>query len=635
MKTFTLIFVVCLNLCFSAAYCGDLDDDDDLSFVEPEDLGYDTRNLEERVFLMEVVEQDHAAMHEESHAAADATEPVGHEDQFGNVYEDGIDTDFNWGVLPYPRIYHDHGRQVTRLKPEDDGTSDEASNVIPLRGVYMIDQGSESDQHRVKDQGNLSLGVGAIGGIGSIFFAVGGIVLPIFGWGASSDRVIGDYGDAKNLERLKRPNKVEDLESWNVGDSMVYWTKGGISLLAGVSVTLANTGPGVTVNGEWLYEVKKESEIRYTVAIRRVKIANAKYRIGFFPVIRGLVGVNKNWGNNKIYSFNIADHRSHKLFNKSLKGRLRDVQYAASLNAKVVEFVEEEQSVSNDKISSFFVGFPLVCRWNVSDTRREEQTFKQNHRENLNTEIEMTTLKRGVFTKRLRNLFNPEIRKNNRYKHVAVQRLSRVSTRKTVDDEENWTERGHYGELIWTYSNDVMTVDKVYEVIKDLEKKSGSEGEIQLEFPPDMDHLGFVALEVKVNIHEGTYQRLAAKIANDPEVFKTEADHLFDKFSDPYHPMQLCRDSDGKLNEKKLRQKRKSLGSKLEQFKKTLSMTVISGLSDKEKNLKYSRLGKMAMDDPLLLAVIRSLEKIGIEKHFNISGESFRPFIKKINSDFD
>ena len=626
-----------MNLHLPFAYCGDLDDDD-LSYVEPEDLGYDTSNLEERVFLMEVAEHDHATMMHEDHAMAGATEHTGHEHQLGHVYEEGLELDeFNWGVLPYPRIYHDHGRQITRLTPASEG-DDDASAVIPLRGVSMINPGLDTDQHRVKDQGNLSLGVGAIGGVGSIFFAVGGIILPIFGRGASTDRVAGDYDEAKDLTRLRRPSKVEDLQEWNVGDSMVYWTKGGISLLAGVSATLANTGPGVTVNGEWLYEVKKESEEKYTVAIRKVKIANAKYRAGFFPVIRGLVGVSKNWENNKIYSFNIADPRSHPLFKKSLKGKLRDVQLAANLNPDIVEFVEEDQSVSNEKISSFFVGFPLVYRWNISDTRREEQTFKQNHRENLNTDIAMTTLKNGITRKNLRNLFNKEIRKNNRYKHVATQKISRVSTRKTieVDDEQNFTERGHYGELMWTYSNDVMTVDRVYEVIRKLEKKSGSEGEIRIEFPPSMDqNLGFVAIEIKVNLKEGTYKRLAEKFLYNPKVLQTEAQYLIKKFSKKNHPMQLCRDKNGELDEKKLQQTYRKLVRKLEKFRDRLALAVMAEVSEKEKNLKFSQLGRMAMNDPLLLAVLRSLEREGIEKHFNISGENFRPFIKRIHPDFD
>ena len=635
MKALTVVLFFCLSI-HVTAYCGDLEDDE-ISVVEPEELGFNTRNFEERVFLMAVAEPDSASMlHEENHPMTDASDAAGQEQQIGNIYQDGIDTDFNWGVIPYPRIYHDHGRQITRLKPAQEGEEAESwDDDVPPRGRFMIDQGSESDQHRVKDQGNFSFGVGAIGGIGSIFFSVGGIILPIYGKGASSERVISDYNEAKNCDRMKRPVKVEDLEGWDVGDSMVYWTKGGISLLAGVSATLANTGPGVTVNGEWLYEVKKESESRYTVAIRRVKIGNVKFRAGFFPIIRGLVGVAKNWGNNKVFAFNIDDARSHKLFNQSLKGKLRDVQLAAHLNPDIVSFLEEDQSVSNDRIRSFFVGFPLVYRWNVAALRKQESTFKQNHGENLNTTIERTTLKTGVYRKRLKNIFKKENRKNNRYKHVVDQSLSQVSSRITEDEDQNFTETGHYGELVWTYTNDVMTTDLVYKVISKLEKRSGIQGEIEIDFPAGMDQLGFTAIELKLVILEGTYQRILEKVLHDEGILAREAEYLIKKFSKPEHPMQLCRDQNGKLNKLKLRDKRRKLVAKLGDFRKSLADALFSGLTDKEKNLRFSKLGKMAMEDPLLLSVLRSLEPVGLELYFSISGESFRPFIKKIITDFD
>jgi hypothetical protein len=162
------------------------------------------------------------------------------------------------------------------------------------------------------------------------------------------------YKSSKEEKSLafSMPKNLSELESWNLEDSGLFQTYGGVSLFAGVNLSVAEiASASLGIQNQFIVEMKKTSKDTIKLVITEEDLKRRQIAIG--PII-ARADFAKFEGNRFSVEFNLnlKNSEHHKLFKKALNGEISYVQSRLpSRNQKLTW---------NGKDSHFYFGIPSV-----------------------------------------------------------------------------------------------------------------------------------------------------------------------------------------------------------------------------------------------------------------------------------
>jgi hypothetical protein len=162
------------------------------------------------------------------------------------------------------------------------------------------------------------------------------------------------YKSSKEEKSLafSMPKKLSELESWNLEDSGLFQTYGGVSLFAGVNLSVAEiASASIGIQNQFIVEMKKTSAETIKLVITEEDLKRRQIAIG--PIIARADFANFEGNRFSVeFNLNLKNSEHHELFKKALAGEISYVQS---------RLPSRNQKLSwNGKDSHFYVGIPSV-----------------------------------------------------------------------------------------------------------------------------------------------------------------------------------------------------------------------------------------------------------------------------------
>lgn len=149
------------------------------------------------------------------------------------------------------------------------------------------------------------------------------------------------------------PKKIEDLESWTVGDRGTYETYGGVVTYVAVSAGIVDISKfSVSFQNDFEVEMSKIDENRVALTITEGKLVSRKLRVGPF-VASFTKSRYAEEGIRADFIFDLRDPHHAVLFRKALKGDFVAVADELDRDLQKISWNVDEKE--------FFFGMPMVA----------------------------------------------------------------------------------------------------------------------------------------------------------------------------------------------------------------------------------------------------------------------------------
>ncbi|NRA44324.1 MAG: hypothetical protein HRU09_05135 [Oligoflexales bacterium] len=520
-------------------------------------------------------------------------------------------------------------------------------------GTYVLDEGFEDNPHRVVDRRALTLGVGAVVGVGwsiaaPVFPAVGAAIFPSRTKKVKTQRMTESHDNARSIKKMKIPKKVKDIEKWNDGDKMSYSSVGSISISALFHVVGLVGGTGIKYSGSWEHEVTKlsENEVKMMITNRKLKGANVKGGLLFLS--RAVKGYEKDWEKSLVLNFDLTKSEARYALEQALKGKLNkaydlsvEKETGEPVNNPEVSGVTHRRTIetrAKNKIKRKYVRFPILVKWKMKNVDAKKYTAKINHEENIKTDLVVSELNKNRYHKHLRNPFKKENFKIFSFKHVTFKKASQGVAAKTysddlliddtiMDDEKD----GIALKMSWHYSNDHASKKTAKKAVKKFMHETGRKEDLAVAFP-DRKNLGYVGIDFKILMRKSALNRLVQAIEANPSYLRNHGDELLsDFFYDKNKNLdRMCLNKEDKLDYKCVNKVKAKTGKSLDKISQTLVKVVNGGLTDEAKSELLSESGRKIMENPILFnTLLKSDPKV--KATYRVRGEHFVPYERKIS----
>ena len=600
---------------------------------------------------------------------------------------DGGD-DMKFVFFAFPYIGPDGGRQIVRFLGAP-GCSDDLANFAPVPmgdspddknlaypegvpapymldpvvlsseggyftedGTYVLDEGFDDNPHRVVDRRALTLGVGAVIGVGwsiaaPVFPAVGVSLFPSRTKKVKTQRMVESHDTAKQIDKMKIPKKIKDIEKWNVGDKMSYSSTGSISISTLFHVVGLIAGPGIKYSGSWEHEITKLSENEVKMIITNKKLRGANVKGGVLFLARSVKGYEKDWEKSLVLNFDLTKEEARVAFEQALKGKLNKA-YDLSVEKETGEPVNDPQvsgvthqrtieTKGKKKIKRKYVRFPILVKWRLKNVDAKKYTAKINHEENINTDLVVSELNKNRYHKHLRNPFKKENFKIFSFKHVSFKKASQGVAAKTYSDDPviddsifDDEKDGIALKMSWHYSNDHASRKGAKKAVKKFMSETGNKQDLAVAFP-DKKNLGYVGIDFKLLMRKAALSRLANEIEKDPNFLHKHGDEvLSDFFQDPNRNLDgMCLNNKGQLDYKCVNKVKAKVNKSFTKISNNILRAVNEELTDEEKSQLLSDAGRKIMENPIVFnAVLKSDPRI--KATYRVRGEHFVPYDRKV-----
>ncbi len=162
------------------------------------------------------------------------------------------------------------------------------------------------------------------------------------------------YKNSKEDKSLafSMPKKLAELERWNLEDSGLFQTYGGISLFAGVNMSVAEiASASIGIQNQFIVEMKKTSIDTIKLVITEEDLKRRQIAIG--PILARADFANFQGNRFSVeFNLNLKNTQHHELFKRALNGEISFVQSRLpSRNQKLTW---------NGKDSHFYIGIPSI-----------------------------------------------------------------------------------------------------------------------------------------------------------------------------------------------------------------------------------------------------------------------------------
>ena len=520
-------------------------------------------------------------------------------------------------------------------------------------GSYVLDEGFESNPHRVVDKKALTLGIGAVVGVGwsvaaPVFPAIGASIFPSRTKKVKTQRIVGSHEDARSVDRMKIPKKSNDIEKWNVGDKMLYSSTGSISISGLFHALALVAGSGIKYSGRWEHEVTRVSENEVKMMITNKKLRGANTKGGVLFLSRAVKGYEKDWEKSLVLNFDLTKEEARHALDQALKGKLNkaydlsvEKETGEPINDPAISGVTHRRTIESkgkQKIKRKYVRFPILVKWKMKNVDAKKYTAKIDHEENIQTDLVVSELNKNRYHKHLRNPFKKENFKFFSFKHVNFKKASQGVSAKTysddpmiddsiMDDEKD----GIALKMSWHYSNDHATRKGANKAVKKIMHETGHKKDLAVTFP-DRKDLGYVGIDFKLLIRKRVLANLAQEIENNPKYLREHGDEvLSDFFSDNNKNLdRLCVNKRDEIDYACVNKIKIKAHKKLEKISRNIVAAVKENITDEEKSRLLSESGRKIMENPIVFNTLLKADP-RIKATYRVRGEHFVPYERKVS----
>jgi len=236
-------------------------------------------------------------------------------------------------------------------------------------------------------------------GLANHFFATLG-VMPIIGKKLTSVQWVQNRKKSTIKEILTRkpPMKAQSIDSWTVGDSVVFESTGGILFFGNIGLYLLNIGLNhtdiETAEGTWRTFVEKRADKLVYVKISKHKLTDYMIFLGAGFTSAGVANFE---GKDKSFSFlfDLSTQPGVDAYEDLMRGNIANSQ-ALAANSDAPSVTRLTKSVSNMDGTGFrwFFGIPFVSNYSWSNDEVQSWTHKENYVSGINVDATY-----GIFRK--------------------------------------------------------------------------------------------------------------------------------------------------------------------------------------------------------------------------------------------
>jgi len=186
------------------------------------------------------------------------------------------------------------------------------------------------------------------------------------------------------------PKKLSELEKWNVEDSGLFQTYGGVSLFAGINVTVAEVASAsLGIQNKFIVEMKKISTDSIKLVITEEDLKRRQLAIG--PLISRADFANFEGKRFSVeFNLDLKNPEHHELFDRAISGEVDFVQSRLSSRKQKLTW--------SGKDSHFYIGIPSVIG------KVKDKGHYNLDEDGVETKLDFTGSRNKGFLTPLRNL---------------------------------------------------------------------------------------------------------------------------------------------------------------------------------------------------------------------------------------
>ncbi|MBF0206553.1 MAG: hypothetical protein HQK53_06660 [Oligoflexia bacterium] len=535
-------------------------------------------------------------------------------------------------------------------------------NDIPIKDTYVLVEGDSNTPRLVIDHDMLDLGLGCVASacpsiMGGVPCAgVSGGILPHVEKRSIVHRLVQNYQDAKSLPLASVPQSADEIDRWQVGDSIQYATTAGVRLFVGAHAVGISVGGSFNFNGEWEHMVKKVDEYKVEVRLSNTKIVAIKARAGVAFVANMNAEYKKIFDKDHVFLFDLRYDQARQALEDMLKennletaqrsvdklllpplGAAIPESAAAELLDPPVRYMLSDKITKNITSTGCHCGLPLLVSKDIADSNEEVYAQTLNHEDGRQTEVKMAIHKHKNTFVSIRNPFNKENWKYHRFQHTdfidTTYGASYISTKNNAlaDDVPK---RGNHAEILWLYSDDNANPWDIERSMDKLIRKTGMGNELRL-MVPLIPKLGFVEIEFKITIGNKSLDSLVRMVMDDGVTpgagFIAVSDGIIHNYFQLQHdPQGLCENAgDNPLAIRTCMDSHLSASqSILREIATDLLKMNSLDIDDSQRSLLVARMAKKIKSNQFVLKTILHLQP-EIHVELRVRSEKFLPLEKR------
>ncbi len=451
-------------------------------------------------------------------------------------------------------------------------------------------------------------------GLASTFWSMIGI-MPMKGTEISSVRYFKTLNEAKKGEGYRSaPLNVNDLYSWEAGESVSYKSKGGVIYLGGLGFGLAGMNTSKLAQGSWETYVEKVDARHVFVKITKGQIDSLSVGTGAFLTSVG-VQTFANSDEGFSYLINIQQEEARKVYQDLVRGNVAAAQVAVGKANSVlyvgVQKVESFKRVSKGKGRSLFFGVPILLNAASSESKIQTISTSDLHVDNNKIDAQFgiydfTTQTRafGTHTTKSRGFYGV------RYMVADLQTKALKET-------------GELGRFSWMYQDDNSSFRTINRSMEDLMMQTGLTS-LRVMVPSIASEIDFSNISLNITFSAENAQNVATRMSRmSKQNIRSWADerskYAFAKFGNG-----LCSSSTNEsanCQESVISQTRYAV-SKMED---ALALMNNSWTDNASYTKAFAEFGRAAMTNQVSLQIALGLAGEGVKVGFAVEGSTINP----------
>ena len=446
-----------------------------------------------------------------------------------------------------------------------------------------------------------------------------GHLVPTIGKSVYTERIFKGKRNLKNLSKLRVPQNLEELNSWNVGEAMSYNVHGGIAFHAGLGWTIFTmAGPVYHAAGEWTVSLKKVAENKLMAMIGKSKVHSFMLHSGMTLTSLHLSAF-KNKDEIFGFLFDFRKPEAVSAYKNLLKGKLKSAQELALNIVDGVRWVRKGRSSVKGKGVSLSGNIPFLAKGTRS--WGEMQTISKELEVNKRKVISHVTMA------------TDEMKTSgviSRHKKRFFYFLGGLQKTKDLSDPSN-IRKNYAGTFKWLYQNEKTSGRKLRNEFSKLTKRIGLKENVHLEIPEG--GLGFVRTSVEIQINQGGIQNLLNEksLINYSNNIDSSINEALSILSER---KAFCKTKTFFNTCKKIVKRRTLRSIKKGQKLLAKMKEYLSTNQPKKFSKSLARLGRQMMKNRFVFeAFLGQVGKDGVKINFELQGEAIKPIEKRIKLD--
>jgi hypothetical protein len=359
-------------------------------------------------------------------------------------------------------------------------------------------------------------------------------VLPVFKKKLTVTRYISNGDDLSYFKmKGKLPSSIEYLDQLNPGDTVRYFTSGGLVFNIGTAASILGVGAQAMAKGEFLYTLEKVSDGQVFIKVSESKIRSFAFQKGSY-LVSAKKALFSKYSSGLGFFINYQNPVGEKAFYSLISGNIAPVQKLAFSEASV-QLRLTSRHFQRGVNRSFFIGLPFFLNYG-----RDRANYLQYSQENFLNCRQMVKAKYSVYHDSKFSTFGRASKEEDRIFYTSFYQTFKTSEAFPYR-REKLIDSGVFGEFIWNMSSYQTSRKTLKKAFKKLSKQTGLRHITSLKIPYQRD-LGDINVKLKISFSNDHSNSLVKAVTSrsEKEILLSARTYVWKYFKNG-DPDQVCR----------------------------------------------------------------------------------------------